>query len=160
MIIDHIGTQVFPYNENILLFTGLIGIALPVMASYIVTGVNRTRNLNKYIYRVFLIGIFAQPAWMLLKMPILCNDVLSLCLGMCLIKLHQKNKLQALVIFGVLSLFLSSSIISVIPYGLVYSIYALRKTFLQKYGEYLVIIIFGLITVLAGGFVFGHKKSP
>lgn len=62
MLIDHIGCILFP---KILLFRVIGRIAFPIFTYTTYLGYKHTKNLKKYILRLFIIGIISQPIYML-----------------------------------------------------------------------------------------------
>ncbi|MBR1585468.1 MAG: hypothetical protein IJ662_08020 [Clostridia bacterium] len=62
MIVDHAGAAFFPQYREM----RVIGrIALPLFAWGLVVGCCYTRNIWKYALRIFLVGLIAQPCYML-----------------------------------------------------------------------------------------------
>lgn len=71
MLIDHVGAYIelsgnpiIPY-EYTFLMRGIGRIALPIFAFFIVEGFYRTRNLDKYIFRIHLFAIISQIPFIL-----------------------------------------------------------------------------------------------
>ena len=62
MLIDHIGVIFFP---NMMLFRVIGRIAFPIYAFLITEGYTRTKNIKKYIFRLFILAIISQVPYML-----------------------------------------------------------------------------------------------
>ena len=62
MLIDHIGYYLYPNlnSETYVLFRTIGRIAMPLFTFLIVQGFLHTKNLIKYIYRIFLLGLITQ----------------------------------------------------------------------------------------------------
>lgn len=62
MLIDHIGCILLP---EILLFRIIGRIAFPIFTYTTYLGYKNTKNLKKYIIRLFIIGLISQPIYMI-----------------------------------------------------------------------------------------------
>ena len=62
MLIDHIGYYMYPYlqTETYYLFRTIGRISMPIFAYLIVQGFFHTKNLKKYIYRIFGLAVITQ----------------------------------------------------------------------------------------------------
>ena len=62
MLIDHIGYYMYPYleKETYYLFRTIGRISMPIFAYLIVQGFFHTKNLKKYIYRIFGLAVITQ----------------------------------------------------------------------------------------------------
>lgn len=63
MVIDHAGSVFFPSS---LLMRSIGRIAFPLFTYSIMIGYFYTKNINKYIIRLLVVGIISQPIYMLL----------------------------------------------------------------------------------------------
>ncbi len=62
MIIDHVGVVFFPGNT---IFRLLGRLAFPLYCWCLVVGATYSKNIFRYMFRLFLVGIFSQPIYML-----------------------------------------------------------------------------------------------
>lgn len=69
MLIDHIGYYMYPYlqTETYYLFRTIGRVSMPIFAFLIVQGFFHTKNLKKYIYRIFGLAIITQICLVILN---------------------------------------------------------------------------------------------
>lgn len=62
MVIDHVGSVLF--NNN-LIMRGIGRISFPLFAYSVMIGYFKTKDINKYIIRMFVVGVVSQPLYMM-----------------------------------------------------------------------------------------------
>lgn len=88
--------QIIAYITMLLNHYGVsdwIGIALPIMIYFVAKGVERTKNLESYLQRVFLMGLISQIFWnkhIMHQNVNQFNDVLAI--GFAIYTVYQKNE--------------------------------------------------------------------
>lgn len=110
MLIDHLGVVFFPDQ----IWLRIIGrIAFPLYAYLIVIGYQRTRNYRNYLIRLGLLAIISQPVYQWAFDTTQLNVIVTLFVGLLLLKLldmTKNNKTLQLAVAAavlVLSLFFS-----------------------------------------------------
>jgi hypothetical protein len=89
MTIDHIGALLFPDA----LWLRIIGrLAMPIMAFLVVEGYHNTGNLKRYLLRLLIFAVIAQPVYRL-AFPTGLNVLFDLLVGLCLIWLVDRIRL-------------------------------------------------------------------
>ncbi len=113
MAIDHIGLFFFP---DILIFRVIGRISFPLFAWLIANGAYFTKNIKKYLLRLFLLAIFSQPFFLAahrLYNPsfFALNIVFTLFFGLLAIFLIRKTKKNYLKFFIFIFLSLTAHLI-------------------------------------------------
>ena len=89
MTIDHVGALLYPDA----LWLRVIGrLAMPIMTFLIVEGYHNTRNLKRYLLRLLIFALIAQPFYRL-AFPHGLNVLFDLLAGLCLIWLADRIRL-------------------------------------------------------------------
>ena len=89
MTIDHVGVLLYPDA----LWLRVIGrLAMPIMAFLIVEGYHNTTNLKRYLLRLLIFALIAQPVYRL-AFPHGLNVLFDLLTGLCLIWLADRIRL-------------------------------------------------------------------
>lgn len=113
MLIDHIGWAFFPQQK---IFMVIGRLAFPIFAFFIAEGFNRTRNVKRYMFRLFIIAVVSQSPFLLFGRGVFgavftgLNTVFNLLMGLVAIYLYDKSKWKGkklyIWIFAILSLVL------------------------------------------------------
>lgn len=107
MFIDHTG-QIF-YNGNSIL--NIIGrLAFPIFAFQITEGYIHTKDIKKYLLRLFILTIISQIPFMIMLEPVgfTINTIATLLFGLISITIYNKNKILgiiSLIILGIIAEF-------------------------------------------------------
>jgi hypothetical protein len=89
MTIDHVGVLLYPDA----LWLRVIGrLAMPIMAFLVVEGYHNTTNLKRYLLRLLIFALIAQPVYRL-AFPHGLNVLFDLLAGLCLIWLADRIRL-------------------------------------------------------------------
>ncbi|WP_397382397.1 TraX family protein [Prosthecobacter sp.] len=97
MAIDHVGALIYPEA----LWLRVIGrLAMPIIAFLLVEGYHHTRHLGRYLLRLLLFALLAQPFYRLV-FPHGLNVLFDLLLGLCVIwaveRIHSRWLVAALL---------------------------------------------------------------
>ena len=105
MLIDHIGYGFFP---GVMIFRIIGRIAFPIFAYHVAIGVIHTRNINKYMLRLFLFGVISQIPYSLFfyNKP---NIFFTLLLGIMAIDCYRNNRPLSTLVIGVAAQILNVS---------------------------------------------------
>ncbi len=86
MTVDHIGTLIYPEA----LWLRLVGrLAMPIVAFLLVEGYHHTRHLGRYLLRLLVFAVLAQPVYRLV-FPHGLNVFFDLLVGLCLLWAVQR----------------------------------------------------------------------
>lgn len=114
MLIDHIGVVFYPDQ----LWLRIIGrIAFPLYAYLIVVGYQRTRSYRNYIIRLGLLAIIAQPAYQWAFHTTGLNVIITLFIGLVLLKLLDLTVKYRLVQLLIVLITLVGSTFFELDYG-------------------------------------------
>lgn len=117
MIIDHLGKVFFP---NYIIFQIVGRIAYPIFAYKLSIGINRSKNILFFIYRVIFTGIISQYFYMTTLRENSLNICFTLGLGIILselIKNYSKNKLIYIFIIIMILIISTEGIVEYGIYG-------------------------------------------
>lgn len=112
MTIDHTG-KVFLINPD---FCNILGrLAFPIFAFQLVEGYHHTKNLNKYMFRLFLVAVIAQIAFGNLFGGL--NTVFTLLLGLLCILIYEKESDKIISLTVIITIGISALLLN-FDYGL------------------------------------------
>lgn len=101
MFIDHIGYAIFGHFSY---FNYIGRIAFPIFAFQISEGYMHTRNLKKYVFRLFIFALISQIPFMLfysiISTDFYLNIFFTLLLGLACIYIYDKSKYKSLAIIA------------------------------------------------------------
>lgn len=103
MFTDHIG-QIF-YNGNSIF--NIIGrLAFPIFAFQITEGYRHTKNIKKYLLRIFILALISQIPFMLMleRIGFCISTITTLLLGLISITVYNKNKILGIISLIILGL--------------------------------------------------------
>lgn len=126
MLIDHIGYVWFP-NDAVWRIIGRI--ALPLYAYSIVIGYSRTRDINKYLFRVGVLALISQLPYTLAFRAYEVNAIGTL--FVCLVALVLTDRLRGKFVLQPLLLAGLAVLMEVIPFD--YGAYALLLVLIYRY---------------------------
>lgn len=99
MLVDHIGAVFFPEYRT---FRIIGRLALPLFTYQLCIGFECSKNINNYIYRLFILAIVSQAPYMLLFQTRELNIIFGLALSILILKLiEEKNNVLAIITLGV-----------------------------------------------------------
>ncbi|MBE5821033.1 MAG: conjugal transfer protein TraX [Clostridiales bacterium] len=97
MLCDHIGICI---SNNITYLRCIGRLSLPIFAWQLSIGADKTKNIWKYLFRLFIFSIISQPFYMLLKNDLLHSSTIQFNIGftlflglICIIALKKDIKL-------------------------------------------------------------------
>lgn len=97
MLCDHIGICI---SNNITYLRCIGRLSLPIFAWQLSIGADKTKNIWKYLFRLFIFSIISQPFYMLLKNDLLYSSTIQLNIGfslllglLCIIAIKKNTKL-------------------------------------------------------------------
>jgi hypothetical protein len=103
MVLDHAGKIFFP---DVLILQVIGRLAFPIFAWFIANGYRKTRNVNKYISRLFIFALVSQvPFYLAFSLdPFRLNIFFTLFLGLAAVHLYEriKNKVMGLSVVAVI----------------------------------------------------------
>ena len=153
MTMDHTGKVLF-FDNTILINIGRI--AFPLFAFQIVEGYHHTKNIKKYLFRLFLVAIIAQIPFGYLFGGL--NTIFTLILGLLCILVYEKER-DKLISWAVIITIGISAMLLGFDYGLygilmIILFHIFYKSKIKKSIAFtiLVIIHFSLLTYLANDF--------
>jgi len=89
MCVDHIGALIYPEA----LWLRVVGrLAMPIIAFLLVEGYHHTRHLGRYLLRLLMFAVLAQPVYRLV-FPQGLNVLFDLLAGLCVIWVVQRSRL-------------------------------------------------------------------
>lgn len=102
MLLDHVGLVFFSDSAA----WRVIGrLALPIYVFCCALGIQHTRNVKQYCYRLLVIAIFSQIPYMLIIDPFKLNIVFNLLLSvLVIVLLNRQNKLNSFYSFFVVTI--------------------------------------------------------
>src|SRR6476646_2510350 len=86
MVIDHVGVVFFP---NVLAFRTVGRLSFPLFAWLLTQGEQHTRNIERYLLRLVLLGIVSQPLYMVALSGTAFNILFTLALGVAMLRLGR-----------------------------------------------------------------------
>ena len=86
MVIDHVGVVFFP---NILAFRMVGRLSFPLFAWLLAQGEQHTRNVERYLLRLLVLGIVSQPLYVLALSGTALNILFTLMLGVAMLRLSR-----------------------------------------------------------------------
>ena len=133
MILDHIGLVLYP-DEYIFRILGRL--AFPCFVFMIVEGIKRTRDLNKYIYRMALIAVISQVPYMYMIGSFKLNTCFSLLLILLIFKFIRNQDYLPALIYSIMSVF------PVFDYGFLGVLFALIYYYIKDFPlQYLLLAV-------------------
>lgn len=87
MFVDHLGAAAFPGQ---VIFRGIGRLAFPVFCYYIFVGCARTRDIYRYLARVFFLGIFCMVVFWLFSGEIYGNTLITFSISIYIISIMQE----------------------------------------------------------------------
>jgi hypothetical protein len=95
MIVDHVAIWFFD-NNLIMRFFGQA--SYPVFAWLIIQGDEKTKDWEKYLYRLLVLGIISQLPYMALGMEAV-NPILGLACGLAIIRAYEEKEMYSGILF-------------------------------------------------------------
>ena len=93
MAVDHIGAVIYPEA----LWLRVVGrLAMPIIAFLLVEGYHHTRHLGRYLLRLLIFAVLAQPVYRLV-FPHGLNVLFDLLIGLCVIRAAEHLRSRCLV---------------------------------------------------------------
>ena len=86
MVIDHVGVVFFP---NVLAFRMVGRLSFPLFAWLLAQGEQHTRNVERYLLRLLVLGIISQPLYLLALQGEFLNILFTLVLGVGMLRLSR-----------------------------------------------------------------------
>jgi hypothetical protein len=86
MVIDHVGVVFFP---DVLAFRMVGRLSFPLFAWLLAQGEQHTRNVERYLFRLLVIGIISQPLYVLALQGKFLNILFTLMLGVAMLRLAR-----------------------------------------------------------------------
>ncbi|WP_199296043.1 MULTISPECIES: TraX family protein [unclassified Trichocoleus] len=87
MVIDHVGVVFFP---NVLAFRVVGRLSFPLFAWLLTQGEQHTRNIERYLIRLLLLGIVSQPLYVVALQGEFLNILFTLMLGVAMLRLGRR----------------------------------------------------------------------
>ena len=87
MVIDHVGVVFFP---NVLAFRVVGRLSFPLFAWLLTQGEQHTRNIERYLIRLLLLGIVSQPLYVVALQGEFLNILFTLMLGVAMLRLCRR----------------------------------------------------------------------
>lgn len=87
MVIDHVGVVFFP---NVLAFRMVGRLSFPLFAWLLTQGEQHTRNIERYLIRLLLLGIVSQPLYVVALQGEFLNILFTLMLGVAMLRLGRR----------------------------------------------------------------------
>ncbi len=156
MFIDHIGAVFFP---DLFIFRIIGRLALPIFAMRICDGYRYTKNLNSYLFRIFVIAVISQPLFYITLGYETMFETLNICFTLLLglISIHileklREMKIHLLFFYLILTLMIISFFlipVSYSAYGLlmILIVYYFRKDFTKFFISFSA-VSFALLPIL------------
>jgi hypothetical protein len=148
MISDHFGLMFLLKNTSIFNVAGRI--SFPIFAFLIAEGSRKTRNVNKYILRLFIFAIISQPFYMYFH-KIIGFDIYSLNIfftltgGLILLVLLKKKRVIQSILFFIFIILINK----VVPFDFeIYGILLIPVSYILLIKRNLGILVFICITLL------------
>ena len=85
--------EIIPFWLQLPMFA-LGGVTFPIMAYFVIDGYRHTSNLKKYILRILIFGLIAQPFHILVFRAFIFNIMFTIVLGILMIMLYDKLKIR------------------------------------------------------------------
>jgi hypothetical protein len=97
MVVDHIGVVFFP---NLPVFRLIGRLSFPLFAWLLTQGERYTRNFNRYLLRLVLLGLISQPLYVLALSGTRLNILFTLSLGLITLRLGSRFSQYRYLIWG------------------------------------------------------------
>ena len=161
MLIDHIAAVFLPEGSVPYVIMRLLGsFTCPLMCFFVVEGYRHTRNINRYLIRLFIFALASQLPYRLINPNNSLNFIFNLFLAVLFLKISdsslQNNKpvlLAVLVLFFGVSLFCDWFFVPLLS---VIILYKFRENVVLKYA--LLSIVFTLYAAVADDLFFVFRN--